>query len=219
MVHRRIRVLGWAALLAGAAFVFSGPAARAQEANLAPRGMDALATNATFSTSFTFNKSMLDAASENMPDDLRPLVARLNCITVHIFRFSAPGMYSPADLDAVRAQYSGNGWTHWRAQKHVGEAAGVPGVVDPNGPDAAQAATPDGAAINGGPGPADAGTRDPVRTDVWVRMDHQNVDGIVLLVANERNVNLVVVDGRIDPLELLHLRGHFGIPRDAQWPN
>lgn len=167
---------------------------RAQETNLAPRGMDALAANATFSTSFTFNRSMLDAASQNMPDDLRPLVAKLRSITIHTFRFSQPGMYNAADLDAVRAQYSGDGWTHWREQKHSPGATGASVDV---GPDAA-AASPD-----------------PLRTDVWVRMKHENVDGVVLLVANERNVNVIVVDGMIDPLELLHLRGHLGIPRDA----
>lgn len=168
------------------------PAGRAQETNLTPRGMDALAANATFSTSFTFNRSMLESASQNMPDDLRPLVAKLRSITVHTFRFSQPGLYNPADLDAVRAQYSGEGWTHWREQKR--DAAGA--SVDA-GPDAAM------------------DSPDPVRTDVWVRMKHANVEGVVLLVANERNVNIVVVDGRIDPLELLHLRGHLGIPRDA----
>lgn len=209
MEYRRIRVLLGAALLAGAAFVFSGPALRAQEGNLAPRGMDALAANATFSTSFTFNKAMLQSASQNMPDDLRPIVAKLNSITVHTFRYSAPGMYNPVDLDAVRAEFSGHGWTHWRAQKHAGEAGmqGAPAV--PGDPNAAGA--PD--AGQGYPVP------DPLRTDVWVRMDHQNVHGIVLLVANEKNINLVVVDGTIDPLELLHLRGHFGIPRDAEWNN
>jgi hypothetical protein len=54
---------------------------------------------------------------------------------------------------------------------------------------------------------------DPTRTDVWARMDHGNFDGVVLLVANEHNINVVVVDGMISPLDLLHLRGHFGIPQ------
>lgn len=196
MPYRRIHAFAGAALLAGAAIVFSGASLGAQETGLAPRGMDALGANASFSTSFTFSRSMLDAASQNMPDDLRPLVAKLRSVTVHTFRYSAPGMYSEADLNAVRAQYSGNGWTHWRAQKQAGAAGG-----------------PDAAAI---PNRA-VGSPDPVRTDVWVRMDHSDFDGIVLLIANQRNVNLVVVDGMIDPLELLKLRGHFGIPRDAQW--
>jgi hypothetical protein len=167
--------------------------------------MDALAADATFSTSFTFNRSMLESARQNMPEDLQPLVAKLRSITVHTYRYSAPGMYHAAELDAVRAQFSGEGWTHWRAEKHANAQAAVPG-----------------ASMDAGAGPDMAyGSPDPLRTDVWVRMKHSNVDGVVLLVANERNVNVIVVDGMIDPLELLHLRGHLGIPRDAgeDWGN
>ena len=53
----------------------------------------------------------------------------------------------------------------------------------------------------------------PGRTDVWIRFAHGNVEGMVLLVANETNINLVAVNGTLSPLDLLHLRGHFGIPR------
>ncbi|MFZ0633212.1 MAG: hypothetical protein WA399_17840 [Acidobacteriaceae bacterium] len=206
MAYRRIRVFLGAALLAGAALVFSAPRSQAQEANLAPLGMDALAAHATFSTSFTFNQSMLNAASQTMPDDLRPLIAKLRSITVHTFRYSAPGMYNAADLDAVRAQLSGDGWTHWKAQKHADAAASTAGTPG--------ASIDSGASPEAGPS-AGVGSPDPLRTDVWVRTKHADVDGVVLLVANERNVNVIVVDGMIDPLELLHLRGHLGIPRDA----
>lgn len=177
------------------------PSGRAQETDVAPRGTDALAANAMFSTSFTFNRSMLESASQDMPEDLQPLVAKLRSITVHTFRYSAPGMYGAAELNAVRAQYNGDGWTHWRAEKRAG-AEGTPGATGMQD-NAVASATPE------------VRRADPPRTDVWVRMKHSNVDGVVLLVANQKNVNLVVVDGMIDPLELMHLRGHFGIPRDA----
>lgn len=190
------------ALLAAAGF-FLSPGLRAQEAPLNPQGMGALAAHATFSTDFTFSKAMLDAASQNMPDDLRPVIAKLRSITVHTFRYSAPGMYDAADLDAVRAQFSGNGWSH--LAKGVGNGQAAAAMQSPP-------ATPNDRNAAGAP-VARAQPGDPVRTDVWVRMDHTNFDGIVLLVANQRNVNLVVVDGTISPLDLLHLRGHFGIPR------
>lgn len=172
------------------------PEGRAQQTDVAPRGTDALAANATFSTTFTFNRSMLESASQNMPEDLQPLVAKLRSITVHTFRYSAPGMYGVAQLDAVRAQYSGDGWTHWRAEKRAG-AEGSSGAIGMQ----------DNADASGMP---EAGPADPLRTDVWVRMKHSNVDGVVLLVANQKNVNLVVVDGMIDPLELMHLRDILG---------
>jgi hypothetical protein len=36
---------------------------------------------------------------------------------------------------------------------------------------------------------------------------------MVLLVAGEKNLNLVAINGELSPLDLLHLRGHFGIPK------
>lgn len=210
MAYGRIRAFRWAALLAGAAVAFCGAVLRAQDSSLTPRGMDALAAHATFSTDFTFNKTMLDAASQTMPDDLRPLVARLRSITVQTFRFSAPGMYAATDLDAIRAQYTGHGWTHWTTREHTRGARTSSPAHSSNDPNVG---TPD--PDFGDPATASVRAADPLRTDVWVQMDHTDFDRIVLLVANERNVNLVVVDGTIDPLEILHLRGHFGIPRDA----
>jgi hypothetical protein len=57
------------------------------------------------------------------------------------------------------------------------------------------------------------GAVNPSHTDVWVRFEHANIEGFVILIANETNLNLVAVNGTISPLDLLHLRGHFGIPR------
>lgn len=176
---------GATALLAVVSVGLGPAAARAQEANLAPRGMDALGARATFHTEFTFDPSMLDRASQNLPDAERRIVAQLRSITVDSFRFSAQGMYDDATLNAVRAAYRGQGWQHMTIHAHA--------PVD----------------ASGNPEPDSERTR----TDLWVRMKHSNVDGVVLLVANGRTVNLVAVDGTISPLDLLHLRGHFGIPR------
>jgi uncharacterized protein DUF4252 len=50
-------------------------------------------------------------------------------------------------------------------------------------------------------------------TDVWVVMDGVTVKGAVILAETPRSLTLVTVAGNIDPVDLLHLRGHFGIPR------
>lgn len=50
-------------------------------------------------------------------------------------------------------------------------------------------------------------------TDVWLVMDGANVRGGVVLVASPRSLTLATVAGNLSPLDLLHLRGHFGIPR------
>jgi Domain of unknown function (DUF4252) len=56
-------------------------------------------------------------------------------------------------------------------------------------------------------GPVHSGT-----TDVWVVMDGANVRGAVVLAETPKSLTLVTVAGNLDPVDLLHLRGHFGIP-------
>lgn len=50
-------------------------------------------------------------------------------------------------------------------------------------------------------------------TDVWVVMDGVNVRGAVVLAETPRSLTLVTVAGNLSPVDLMHLRGHFGIPR------
>lgn len=57
-------------------------------------------------------------------------------------------------------------------------------------------------------GPVHNGT-----TDVWVVMDGINVRGAVVLAETPRSLTLVTVAGNLNPVDILHLRGHFGIPR------
>lgn len=56
----------------------------------------------------------------------------------------------------------------------------------------------------------------PVRngtTDVWVVMDGVNLRGAVILAETPKSVTLVTVAGDLSPVDLLRLRGHFGIPK------
>jgi hypothetical protein len=50
-------------------------------------------------------------------------------------------------------------------------------------------------------------------TDVWLVMDGVNLRGAVLLAETPKSLTLVTVAGNLSPVDLLHLRGHFGIPR------
>lgn len=59
-----------------------------------------------------------------------------------------------------------------------------------------------------GGGPVHNGT-----TDVWVVMDGVNMRGAVVLAETPQSVTLVTVAGNLSPVDLLHLRGHFGIPK------
>ncbi|MBT9331275.1 DUF4252 domain-containing protein [Paracidobacterium acidisoli] len=166
------------ALMAAALLWVSAGFAQAQQSDWIPQGMETLAAHASFHTDFTFDKSMLDLANNFTGDEqVRQVVAKLRGISVHSFRYPAPGLYNPGALDAVRAQYRDRGWKHMvTAQSHAAE-------------------------------------EHPGRTDLWIRLANGNVEGMVLMVANPTNVDLVAVDGALSPLDLLHLRGHFGIPR------
>jgi hypothetical protein len=57
-------------------------------------------------------------------------------------------------------------------------------------------------------GPVHSGT-----TDVWVVLDGANVRGAVVLVESPKSLTLATLAGNLSPVDLLHLRGHFGIPR------
>ncbi len=146
--------------------------------NWIPQGMDALGQHASFHTDFTFDKQMLDLASGfTGDDDTQRIVAKLRGISVHIYRYPEPGLYSPAAVDAVRTQYHDRGWKHMITEQ------------------------------------SNAASVNPGRTDLWIRFEHGNVEGMVLLMTNQTNLDLVAVNGTLSPLDLLHLRGHFGIPR------
>ncbi len=50
-------------------------------------------------------------------------------------------------------------------------------------------------------------------TDLWVHLDQAAIREIAVLLVSARQLNFVSVSGSISPLDLLHLSGHFGIPK------
>ncbi len=159
---------------------------------LIPQGLTALNSAASWHTDFTFDRSLLALAGgfAGVDDETRRTIARLNGIGVHLYRFPEFGGYDPASVDAIRAQYSSLGW------KHIVTANRLP---DRQGP------YPD---IPGQFIPAGSG-----RTDVWLETHGADFAGAAILLAGDRSVNLITVSGDIRTLDLLHLRGHFGIPK------
>lgn len=49
-------------------------------------------------------------------------------------------------------------------------------------------------------------------TDVWLAMDGVDVRGGTLLAITGKSVSLITFAGDLNPVDLLRLRGHFGIP-------
>ncbi len=156
-----------------------------------PSGVEQLGRTAAFHTDFTFDRTMLQMASGLMDGgdaDTRKAIAKLNGVTVHLYRYAQPGMYDPAQLEGIRQQYKAAGWKHLvSTQSHIAPA--------PNG----MAPMPDVQA----------------HTDLFLKMQGVDVTGMVVMQASPRNLNVVGLTGDLSPIDLLHLRGHFGIPKFA----
>jgi hypothetical protein len=72
--------------------------AQAQQQDWVPSGIEALGQNASSPSNFTLNHSMLVLASKldkNDDGNLRPVIAGVNGVSVHSYRFSQSGTYDP----------------------------------------------------------------------------------------------------------------------------
>jgi hypothetical protein len=50
-------------------------------------------------------------------------------------------------------------------------------------------------------------------TDLWIRFNNAQITNLAVLLVGPRDLNFVAFSGVVRPLDLLHLSGHFGIPR------
>lgn len=152
-----------------------------------PPAMDNLGSQAVSKSSFSFDRSMLAAAvglmGGSMDDATRHAVANLEGLSVRMLRFNPDAPADPAQVDAIRQAYHLRGW------KHVITTTAP--IRDP---------------ISGGP--VQDGT-----TDVWIVIDGANIRGAVILVDSPQSLTLATIAGNLSPEDLLHLRGHFGIPK------
>jgi hypothetical protein len=67
--------------------------------------------------------------------------------------------------------------------------------------------------VNGNQAPANSAQPRTAITDVWLHFTGADIDHVTVLVRAARDMNLVQVAGDLRPLDLIHLSGHFGIPR------
>ena len=89
-------------------------AAQTPQQNWFPQAIENLGQNASSRTEFSLDRSMLVMASKADQDDdsLRRVIAGVDGISVHRFRFHDVGRYDPQILNAVRHEYSEAGWQH-----------------------------------------------------------------------------------------------------------
>lgn len=67
--------------------------------------------------------------------------------------------------------------------------------------------------VNGNQTPANEAQPRSAITDVWLHFSGADIDHVMVLVRAAREMSLVQVAGDLRPLDLLHLAGHFGIPK------
>lgn len=60
---------------------------------------------------------------------------------------------------------------------------------------------------------ADADGKPHRATDLWLHFSGTDIDGLTVLMRGERDVNVIQVACDLRPLDLVHLSGHFGIPK------
>jgi hypothetical protein len=151
-----------------------------------PPELAALGARAEVKNSFVLDRTMLGAASALLPDsdaDARQSIRKLDGIAVHIYRFHDYDQIDPQQVELIRQAYHVRGW------KHLVTSAST------------------GAPVHGGTDRTTDRT-----TDLWLMVDGVSVRGGTLLEVTPRSVNLVTFAGDLNPIDLLRLRGHFGIP-------
>jgi hypothetical protein len=97
--------------------------------NWTPGAIVYLGQNASSRTEFNLDHSMVVLASKMDQDDtdFRRVIAGVDGVSVHHFRFPGDGMYDPRILADVRQQYRAAGWQHISAS-HARN--GGPGETD-----------------------------------------------------------------------------------------
>jgi hypothetical protein len=67
--------------------------------------------------------------------------------------------------------------------------------------------------VNGNQTPASSAQPHTTLTDLWLHFNGTEIDDLTVLIRAPRDMNVIQVTGNLRPLDLLHLSGHFGIPK------
>jgi hypothetical protein len=148
-----------------------------------PPALEQLNAQATSKSSFTLDRTMLAAASSLLSDADPETRQAIGKLDGVSVHLLRFGPAGAADPAEVEAVREAY---HQRGWKHMVSTTGAGGPLH-----------------NGANG----------TTDLWLTLDGVNVRGAVLLAETPRSLVLVTLKGDLSPIDLLHLRGHFGIPR------
>ena len=67
--------------------------------------------------------------------------------------------------------------------------------------------------VNGNQTPANSAQPHSTLTDMWLHFNGAEIDDLMVMIRAPRDMNVIQVTGNLRPLDLLHLSGHFGIPK------
>jgi hypothetical protein len=67
--------------------------------------------------------------------------------------------------------------------------------------------------VNGNQTPANTAQPHSTVTDLWLRYAGADITGVTVLTRSPQNMSVVQVTCELRPLDLVHLSGHFGIPK------
>jgi hypothetical protein len=62
-------------------------------------------------------------------------------------------------------------------------------------------------------GPKESASPTHPLTDLWMHFNGMNIDGVTVVVRARKQMSVIEVAGILKPLDLVHLSGHFGIPK------
>jgi len=67
--------------------------------------------------------------------------------------------------------------------------------------------------VNANQTPANSAEPNKTITDLWLHFSGADIDGLTVLTRSSKTMNVVQVACELRPLDLMHLGGHFGIPK------
>jgi hypothetical protein len=94
-----------------------------------PKGIEALRQSASSKTEFTLDHSMVVFAAKMDPDneDLQRVIAGVNAVSLHSYRFPPAWIYDSDALNSVREEYQAAGWKQLMNRR---EKDGGPGMTE-----------------------------------------------------------------------------------------
>ena len=151
---------------------------QAQDARLQLGSLDHLAAKANEIVDVNVDERLMKVAVKLLSDkdaderDVKKLVDGLKGIYVKSFEFDSEGQYTAADMETIRTQLRGPGWTR---------LVNVMSKKDGN-------------------------------CEVYMLFNGDQVGGLAVLVAEEKELTVVNIVGPVDLDKLAKLEGQFGVP-------